>query len=103
MGMIIGVMTLFSAVPNIQGIVKARAMAVQIFEVLERTPKITNPTTTPSVVKLNQQISFDDVTFRYPLSLPTAPNVLTKASFTIPANTSTAIVGPSGAGKSTIV
>ena len=48
-------------------------------------------------LELRQRIAFDRVTFDYD-----GDPVLSKVSFTIPANALTALVGPSGSGKTTI-
>ena len=50
-----------------------------------------------------KEITFNDVTFKYPTSLPEHKPVLIDANFHIRAGCTTAIVGPSGSGKSTIV
>ena len=52
---------------------------------------------------LNDFISFENVTFKYPTALAEHKPILEKASFKIKAGDSTAIVGPSGSGKSTII
>ena len=54
-------------------------------------------------ISLENEISFDDITFKYPTAPPEFKPVLENASFKIKAGQSTAIVGPSGSGKSTIV
>jgi ATP-binding cassette, subfamily B, bacterial MsbA len=53
-----------------------------------------------TLAKLEKDIRFDDVTFRYGIDDSAA---LTQVSFRIPVNMTTAIVGPSGAGKSTVL
>ena len=54
-------------------------------------------------LQLKNEISFENVTFKYPTALPEHKPVLEGASFKIRAGTTTAIVGPSGSGKSTII
>lgn len=51
-----------------------------------------------SLETLCQDIRFQDVSFRY----GDRP-VLSRATFTVPAGTTTAIVGPSGSGKTTVL
>ncbi len=78
-------------------------MGKGIFDVIERQSKIQDGRANIKEISVRDKITFKDVTFRYPTALPTTPNVLTRATFSIPACTTTAIIGPSGAGKSTIV
>ena len=82
-----------------------KVMGKLIFNVIERKPKIRNA---PDVlagqpIKLDSNIRFENVTFKYPTQLPEHKPILQNASFQIEAGKSTAIVGPSGSGKSTIV
>jgi ABC-type multidrug transport system fused ATPase/permease subunit len=54
-------------------------------------------------LQLDESITFDKVTFKYPTALLEHNPTLQEASFSIPAGLTTAIVGPSGSGKSTII
>lgn len=73
----------------------------RVFYLLDRTPQIPQPPTSPDV-KLETikpqtmvgNIEFENVTFSYP-SRPSQP-VLKDVSLTIPANSTTALVGSSG-------
>jgi len=94
---------LISALPNVQAIVAAKTLGSLIFDVIERVPKVKNCDNPLSNFTLNKSINFDNITFKYPTSLPEHKPVLIDASFKIEAGKATAIVGPSGSGKSTIV
>jgi ABC-type multidrug transport system fused ATPase/permease subunit len=74
-----------------------------IFQVIEREPLVKNRANPSRNISLQKAISFNNVTFKYPTSLPEHKPVLIDASFKIEAGKATAIVGPSGSGKSTIV
>jgi ABC-type bacteriocin/lantibiotic exporter with double-glycine peptidase domain len=74
-----------------------------VFEVIERVPLIKSEPGSIENLTLNQKISVNKVTFRYPTQIETTKDILRQASFIIKAGESTAIVGPSGSGKSTIV
>ena len=101
--MITGFVGLIAALPNIQAIVAAKTLGVLIFDVIERVPEIRNSPSPKSHFTLDHQINFNNVTFKYPTSLPEHKPVLIDATFSIKAGQATAIVGPSGSGKSTIV
>ena len=101
--MITGFVCLISALPNVQAIVAAKTLGVLIFDVIERVPNVRNGPNPLQKYTLNKGINFNNVTFKYPTSLPEHKPVLIDATFTIQAGKSTAIVGPSGSGKSTIV
>jgi ABC-type bacteriocin/lantibiotic exporter with double-glycine peptidase domain len=73
-----------------------------VFDVIDRVPSIRDQGEVLSEVKLNEQIKFENITFRYPTAAESVGNVLENATFRIKAGTTTAIVGPSGSGKSTI-
>lgn len=101
--LITGFVCLISALPNVQAIVAAKTLGAMIFDVIERDPKVKNKENPSRNMNLNEEISFNNVTFKYPTSLPEHKPVLIDASFKIAAGKATAIVGPSGSGKSTIV
>lgn len=101
--LITGFVGLIAALPNVQAIVAAKTLGVLIFDVIERNPEVKNCSVPDRKVTLDSEITFDNVTFKYPTSLPEHKPVLIEASFKIPAGETTAIVGPSGSGKSTIV
>ncbi len=100
---IMSIMTFAGIVPSIPQIVKARVCAFKVFEVIERVPLIKSEPGSIETLTLNQKISVNKVTFRYPTQIETTKDILRQASFIIKAGESTAIVGPSGSGKSTIV
>ena len=103
--LITGFVGLIAALPNVQSLVAAKTLGALIFKVIERVPEIRNNenTKTGRGIRLKNEIKFDNVTFKYPTSLPEHKPVLESASFSIKAGTATAIVGPSGSGKSTII
>jgi len=102
-GLLMGFMMLLTAMPNIQAIVGARVKGKAIFDIIDRKPHISDGDKNIADIKLKNEISFDNVTFKYPTATDKALPVYKNATFKIPAGTSTAIVGPSGSGKSTIV
>ncbi len=57
-------------------------------------------TTSPEEINFNQDIVFNNVSYRYPGALNDA---IEELSFVIPANKTTAIVGSSGSGKTTMM
>jgi len=103
MGLLIGMMMMMTAMPNMQAIIQARVRGNTIFKVIDRVPAVRDRDRNLREVSLSEQIRFDNVTFKYPTAPEKAPPVYRQANFEIPAGTSTAIVGPSGSGKSTIV
>jgi ABC-type multidrug transport system fused ATPase/permease subunit len=94
---------LIAALPNVQAIVAAKTLGVLIFDVIERVPEVRNAPGAIPQLNLEKEITFNNVTFKYPTSMPEHKPVLINASFSIKAGSTTAIVGPSGSGKSTIV
>ena len=104
--MIMSMMQLLSVIPNITTVSKAQVVGRKVFDVLERTPQISNIdniVNSDGFISLKEGISFKGVHFRYPTCPETQPDTLQGVNFNIKAGTSTAIVGPSGSGKSTIV
>ncbi len=90
----------------------------RVFEVLDLTPAVLDPSEPKALPTGPLSLSFDHVSFTYPtarqVSLASLESVarkeeffenvpvLTDVSFVVPAGSLTAIVGPSGAGKSTL-
>lgn len=101
--LITGFVGLIAALPNVQAIVAAKTLGVLIFDVIERVPEVRNANGAITQLNLEREITFSNVTFKYPTSMPEHKPVLIDASFAIKAGCTTAIVGPSGSGKSTIV
>ena len=56
-----------------------------------------------STFEVKENITFTNVTFKYPTAPENVKNVLEGINFKIKSGETTAIVGPSGSGKSTIV
>jgi len=56
-----------------------------IFDVIEREPVVRNAETTTDFFKLDEAITFNNVTFKYPTSLPEHRPVLIDATFKIKA------------------
>ncbi|HUT40504.1 MAG TPA: ABC transporter ATP-binding protein/permease [Gammaproteobacteria bacterium] len=69
-----------------------------MFEVLERTPEITDRPDAPALDAGTGEIRFEQVSFAYDPARPILHNI----SFTVQPGQKVAIVGPSGAGKSTL-
>jgi ATP-binding cassette subfamily B protein len=72
----------------------------RIAEILDAEPAITEPRQPAALARIEGDIEFRDVWFRYPGS---ERDVLRGVTFRIPAGATAAIVGPTGAGKSTII
>ncbi|MCS5653930.1 MAG: ABC transporter ATP-binding protein/permease [Candidatus Marinimicrobia bacterium] len=77
---------------------KGFASADRVFEVLDTTVSIKSKPNATTISELNDQISFDNVSFNYDGN----DRVLKDVSFNMKKGTVTALVGSSGAGKSTI-
>ncbi|WP_297793675.1 lipid A export permease/ATP-binding protein MsbA [uncultured Marinobacter sp.] len=77
---------------------KGVAAALDVFGTIDEEPEHDDGTFSPT--RVNGDIEFDDVSFRYRDQLD---DVLTGISLDIPAGQSVALVGRSGSGKSTLV
>ena len=77
---------------------KGFASADRVFEVLDTTVSIKSKPNATTISELNDQISFNNVSFNYDGN----DRVLKDVSFNMKKGTVTALVGSSGAGKSTI-
>ncbi len=80
---------------------RARASATRLTELVDTPPAVLDPAPDQAAGPFSGEgaVEFDDVRFRYDAD---GPDVLTDATFTIPAGARVAVVGPSGSGKSTI-
>jgi ATP-binding cassette, subfamily B, bacterial len=86
---------------NVSSIYGNSLFLENLFQFLELTPQVVNPTNpVPTPLVLQKGIEFQQVTFRYPGSQRTA---LHDFNLNIPAGQITAIVGTNGAGKSTLI
>ena len=77
---------------------KGFASADRVFEVLDTSVSIKSKPNATTISELNDQISFDNVSFNYDGN----DRVLKDVSFNMKKGTVTALIGSSGAGKSTI-
>jgi ABC-type multidrug transport system fused ATPase/permease subunit len=100
---ITGFICMVGALPNVQAIMQAKTLGVQIFSVIEREPVVRNVASPSKQFTLEDAITFQNVTFKYPTAPEEHKPTLIDASFKIKAGQATAIVGPSGSGKSTII
>ena len=67
--LITGFLSLIAALPNIQAVVSAKQVGGEIFSVIDRIPRIKDNENATSEVQLEREISFTNVSFKY----PTAP------------------------------
>jgi len=85
---------------QIRNIAKHYTDIERYFSILDNEVLIKDPLRPRHLKRLRGEISFKDVSFRYPDS---KENVLEKINLDIPAGKSVAFVGRSGAGKTTII
>jgi ABC-type multidrug transport system fused ATPase/permease subunit len=80
---------------------RARASAARLTELVDTRPSVLDPAPGLAAGPFSGDgaLEFDAVRFRYDAD---GPDVLTDATFTIPAGARVAVVGPSGSGKSTL-
>ncbi|CAO3617631.1 unnamed protein product [Cunninghamella echinulata] len=81
---------------------KAKHSSIAIFGILEREPKIDPELEGIEPETVNGDISFENVTFRYP-ARPDVPIFSGEFNLHGKRNTTIALVGPSGCGKSTTI
>ncbi|KAM7464693.1 hypothetical protein LguiA_032814 [Lonicera macranthoides] len=99
---ILGGMSIMSALPNISFISEARAAATQIFEMISRKSEIDSEDKKGKVLSyVRGDIEFKDIYFAYP-SRPDSL-VLQGLNLKLKAGKTLGLVGGSGSGKSTVV
>ncbi|CAH8355978.1 unnamed protein product [Eruca vesicaria subsp. sativa] len=98
LNVVIAGLSLGQAAPDISTLVRARAAAYPIFQMIERNKEVK---TGRKLGKVEGEICFRDVTFTY----PSRPDVVIfdKLNLVIPAGKVVALVGGSGSGKSTVI
>ncbi|PIA51513.1 hypothetical protein AQUCO_01100395v1, partial [Aquilegia coerulea] len=100
--LIMGGMSLMSALPNMTFFSMATASAVRIFEMIDRIPAIDTEDKKGKVLaSVKGDIEFRDVHFSYP-SRPDTP-ILQGLNLKVRAGKTVGLVGGSGSGKSTII
>jgi ABC-type multidrug transport system fused ATPase/permease subunit len=71
----------------------------RVFDILDIEPDIEDEPDAIPLIKLEKEISFENINFEYESGIP----VLEGVSFTAKPGTITAIIGPTGSGKTTLV
>ncbi|KAF6176961.1 hypothetical protein GIB67_027761 [Kingdonia uniflora] len=100
--LIMGGMSLMSALPNMSYFSVATAAASRIFEMIDRNPPIDSEDEQGKVLsKVTGDIEFKNVHFCYP-SRPDTP-ILQRLDLKVPAGNTVGLVGGSGSGKSTVI
>ncbi|CAD6244185.1 unnamed protein product [Miscanthus lutarioriparius] len=99
---VIGGVSLGSALSNVKYFSEATAAADRILEMIQRVPKIDSESGAgEELANVAGEVEFKNVDFCYP-SRPESP-VLANFSLRVPAGHTVALVGPSGSGKSTAI
>ncbi|PWZ22799.1 putative multidrug resistance protein [Zea mays] len=99
---VIGGVSLGSALSNVKYFSEATAAADRILEMIRRVPKIDSESAAgEELPNVAGEVEFRNVDFCYP-SRPESP-VLVDFSLRVPAGHTVALVGPSGSGKSTAI
>ncbi|MCX7834865.1 MAG: ABC transporter ATP-binding protein/permease [bacterium] len=90
---------LFEFTEQIGEIQRALGAADRLYELLDRKPKVENPTVAVPVPILSKAIQFENIFFHYHPSKP----ILFNIHLEIPVGTKLALVGPTGGGKTTLI
>ncbi len=78
---------------------RAIASGNRLFEILDRTARVTSPPGAPELPPGPGEVEFRDVTLRYDGAGP----ALSEVSLEVPAGSTVALVGPTGSGKTSLV
>nr|DBA19799.1 TPA: hypothetical protein GDO54_015575 [Pyxicephalus adspersus] len=101
-GVLVGALNLGQASPCLQAFASGRGAATNIFETIDKEPKIDCMSEEGyKLDKVKGEIEFHNITFHYP-SRPEV-KILDKLNMIVKSGETTAFVGPSGAGKSTTI
>ncbi|KAK4375745.1 hypothetical protein RND71_006422 [Anisodus tanguticus] len=101
MSILFGAISLTYAAPDIQIFNQAKAAGKEVFQMIDRKPKINADSRSMTFEVINGDIEIQDVHFSYPSRQEKL--VLQGFSLSIPAGKVVALVGSSGCGKSTIM
>ncbi|MBN1676144.1 MAG: ABC transporter ATP-binding protein [Kiritimatiellae bacterium] len=89
---------IFTIMHSLSHLQTSLACAERVFDLFDEPAGMPDKEDAVEVTRLQRQIAFENVTFRY----PDGTQALTNVDFLIPRGKVTALVGPSGAGKSTV-
>ncbi|POO00458.1 ABC transporter [Trema orientale] len=99
---LMGGLSILSALPNLTAITEALAATTRILEIIDRVPAIDSEDRKGKALSyVRGEIEFKNIYFSYP-SRPDTP-VLQGLTLTIPAGKKVGLVGGSGSGKSTVI
>ncbi|KAJ7948481.1 ABC transporter B family protein [Quillaja saponaria] len=99
---LVGGLSVLSALPNLTAITEATAAVSRLFEMIDRVPSIDSEDKKGKALSyVRGEVEFKDIYFNYP-SRPDTP-ILQGFNLTIPAGKRVGLVGSSGSGKSTTI
>ncbi|KAI7875712.1 p-glycoprotein [Lichtheimia hyalospora FSU 10163] len=101
LGMMLGSIAFLQVPGHMSAIAAAYTAARKIFDIIDNTPTIDNPTIAKPIPPIQGDIEFRHVTFAYP-NRPDM-HVLKNINLSIKRGTTVAFVGSSGSGKSTCI